>query len=206
VLDRPTSKFIAPRALLPADIALFGADHETYTYDLGYNAVGRLASWKSFGAANAATPTLQSEHQYTAAGQSSWQKQTTNAAGYSGLQRTVFSRYHISGELSDTFFYDVVGTNNCQNGSMAAYWYDARGLPLQVQIQNCVYGPTTSSYLTNARNVAGLVTRRYSIAGNAPITNVESNWGYDTLGRVTSQIVNKGSPSEQVARQEHLLR
>jgi hypothetical protein len=114
----------------------------------------------------------------------------------------VFSRYHISGELSDTFFYDVVGTNNCQNGSMAAYWYDARGLPLQAQIQNCVYGPTIYSYLTNARNVAGLVTKRYSVPGNAPITYVESNWGYDTLGRVTSQIVKKGTAFDQVARQD----
>jgi len=58
------------------------------------------------------------------------------------------------------------------------------------------------SYVINTRNVAGLVTRRYSQPGSDPITYVQSDWVYDELGRVKSQTIKKGSPLEQVARQE----
>jgi len=56
----------------------------------------------------------------------------------------------------------------------------------------------------NTRNVAGLVTKRFSQNGSygGPFTYVESNWTYDKLGRVASQVVNKGSPLVQVARQD----
>src|SRR5205823_12777289 len=52
-LDRPVSKFLAPRTLSPADVALFAADHELTTWDYGVvghtgNYKGRLTYWKAF--------------------------------------------------------------------------------------------------------------------------------------------------------------
>jgi hypothetical protein len=57
------------------------------------------------------------------------------------------------------------------------------------------------------RNVAGLVTKRRTdqVAATGPMPWIESNWAYDTLGRVTSQTVQKGAnvggAPEQVAKQ-----
>ena len=55
--------------------------------------------------------------------------------------------------------------------------------------------------------MAGLVTKRRTdqVAATGPMPWIESNWAYDTLGRVTSQTVQKGAnvggAPEQVAQQ-----
>ena len=61
--------------------------------------------------------------------------------------------------------------------------------------------PAQQTLAVQTRNVAGLVTkRRTNTTGAMPF--VESNWTYDTLGRVTSQVVQKGPGATQVVRQD----
>jgi RHS repeat-associated protein len=203
-LDRPISKLLAPRNLSAGDLALFGAGSETFTWDGGNNGKGRLSQWNTF-APGSQTPTLRSSPSYNAQGQQGLLNETMNAAGYSGLSRSFFRRWDVSGAPREAWFYDIMGTQNCVNGSLAYTQYDKRGLPFSVQLQTCVYDPSTPiSYMINTRNVAGLVTRRYSQPLVGTITNAESDWTYDKVSHPTSQIVKKGVALDQVARQDLL--
>jgi RHS repeat-associated protein len=204
-LDRPTSKLLAPRALSTADRDLFGARTEVFYWDTAANGIGRMGEWNTFGT-NLATPVVSSATlTYNTQGQVNTLVQRTNAAGYANLMRDFTRLYHVSGQLAAVSYHDVVGGTNCQEGSRADYSYDDRGLPYQVKHQSCVNGAgNTSSYLRNTRNVASLVTKRNSIQDVGAITYAESNWTYDKLGRVTSQVVKKGATLDQVARQDVL--
>lgn len=201
-LDRPTSKAIAPRTLSSQDLALFGAGSETFTWDTAANGIGRLHQWKSFAPAGG-TPVSNTSFSYNVQGQEENVQQTHSYPNtYVNLSRSFARQYDVSGNVRSTWFNDVVGSSSCQSGSAAFYQYDNRALLQQVQIQRCVYSPTTPySYVANTRNVAGVVTKRNSSPGNGVITYAESLWTYDHLGRVTSQIVNKGTPLSQVAQQ-----
>ena len=64
-------------------------------------------------------------------------------------RRSFFRRYDISGAVRDVFYFDLVGTQNCPNGSLGYFIYDNRGLLFQVQVQTCAYGATPFSYLRN---------------------------------------------------------
>jgi RHS repeat-associated protein len=62
----------------------------------------------------------------------------------------------------------------------------------------------TQTVAVQTRNVAGLVMKRKTtITGSptSPMTFVESNWTYDKLGRVASQVVQKGPGPTLVAEQ-----
>jgi RHS repeat-associated protein len=201
-LDRPTSKALAPRNLTTPDLTLFGATSEVFTWDGGTNGKGRLSQWQSFGPTST-TPVTSIVPTYNVAGQVLNLTQTTNAAGYSNLSRLFSRSYELSGALRGISFRNIVGTQTCQHGSSASFYYDSRGLLSQVFLEHCA-GQTTNprSNIFNTRNVAGLVTRRYSAQVSGAITNAESNWTYDKLGRVKSQIISKGSSLEQVVRQD----
>jgi RHS repeat-associated protein len=202
-LDRPISKLLAHRELSTADVALFGADHEVFRYDTAPNGIGTPSGWSSFGSVGAATPVLTSDVAYDAQGHTASQVMTARVAGYAPLQRRIDRRHIVSGALAETVFHDVVGTRNCQDGSRAAYRYDARGLPSEVTLDTCAN--TTGapvSTIVNTHNVAGLVTRQASVVGTGPFTSVVSTWTYDTLARVTSQATVKGSTGQLVARQD----
>jgi RHS repeat-associated protein len=201
VLDRPSSKKIAPRNLSSADLELFGSGTETFKYDGGLNGKGRLSQWKSL-PPQLSTPTVQVSSTYNAQGQQGNLTHTINAAGYNGLTRSFFRRYHLSGEVAETYYRDIVGTQNCQNGSLSSLSYDARGLPYQIQANTCLYASGAPySYVRHTRNVAGLVTKRHTIAGSLQPSYVESVWSYDKLGRVIDQAIKKGTSLEQVTRQ-----
>ena len=62
-------------------------------------------------------------------------------------------------------------------------------------------GKPDQTLAVQTRNVAGLVTKRRSDVATA-MGFIESNWTYDPLGRVTSQVVQKGSDPAQVVRQD----
>jgi RHS repeat-associated protein len=201
-LDRPTSKALAPRALSTSDLTLFGASSETYTWDTGTNGIGRLAKWETFGPTGPAVSSI--SHTYSAAGQETATSETTNAAGYSNLTREISRTYDISGQTREVYYDDAIDTN-CIAGSRAYYQYDNRGLPASVLIESCAnHSNRPYSSLIAQRNVSGRVTKRYSQAGQGTITYGEENWSYDSLGRVTSQVINSGSPIVQVARQDVL--
>jgi RHS repeat-associated protein len=80
--------------------------------------------------------------------------------------------------------------------------YDLRGLPSSMRlIRNGVAPDGDVQIATITRNVAGLVTKRRANTTGA-MTFIESNWSYDKLGRVASQVVEKGPGPTQVVRQD----
>ena len=74
-------------------------------------------------------------------------------------------------------------------------------MPLQIGYANQGSGIGGSPVGVQTRNVAGLVTKRKTTTTGA-MTFIESNWTYDKLGRVVSQVVQKGPGPVQVARQD----
>ncbi len=204
-LDRMTSKLLAHRELSNDDLTLFAADKETFLYDAiagGHkgNYKGELISVKSFapGASNPAV-TLQLVHD--AQGHDWKTTETFAAAGYNSIgARTYTETFAVSGQPNQIQYGDGVG--NAAIATSAIYHYDARGLPASISLTRTNQGTQTVAVQT--RNVAGLVTnRKTTITGTptSPMTFVESNWTYDALGRVASQIVQKGPGPTLVAEQ-----
>jgi RHS repeat-associated protein len=197
-LDRPLSKSIAPRELSQADLLAFGSSTETFLWDLDWNGKGRLYRWRS-SLTGASPPTSESYPSWNIQGQRYNLYSFFSGAGYSNLLRGFRQTRFISGELAATYYGDLIGT---QCSGYSQLYYDNRGLPQQVYMTPCD-GGVNYSYVIQNRNVAGLVTKRFSQNGSGvPVTYVESNWAYDKLGRVASQGINKGSPLTQVARQD----
>jgi RHS repeat-associated protein len=127
--------------------------------------------------------------------------ETFAAAGYNSIGgRTYTQTFAVSGQPDKILYGDYVG--NAGIATSATYHYDARGLPASVDVTRSNQGTQTVAVQT--RNVAGLVTnRKTTITGNptSPMTFVESNWTYDKLGRVASQVVQKGPGPTLVAEQ-----
>jgi len=86
-------------------------------------------------------------------------------------------------------------------GTISTVNYDNRGLPSSVSLSLSASVATTN-IAADTRNVAGLVTSRHTDIANSQIAFVESNWTYDKLGRVKSQVVQNGPGPTQVARQD----
>jgi RHS repeat-associated protein len=200
-LDRSTSKLIGPRAMLGTDVAYFGADHETFVYDNGSNDSGRLYSWASYGSPNASAPTTFSAPNYNAQGQQmETYHYTGGLAGSPALQRIVNRNYRIDGSMGGVYLFDAVGAGT--NAAYAEQHADARGLPFYLYVDPTGTGPQYFSVLDN-RNVAGLVTQQVpygGLTGSQP--TIESDWTYDSLGRVTSQKVLQNSGTSTAARQD----
>ena len=193
-LDRPTSRINAHRTLSAADLALFGADHETFQYGTGAktddsNDTGRLAIWSSF----APTGTAQLTVEPSFDGQGHQVQNYQSAFGLAGLptlHRSFEQFYDMGGTPSLAQYDDALGGTNTTTSRMHM---DARGYPGSIDI---LAPPAATITLTNTRNVAGLVTRQQP-TGAAAV--VESDWTYDRLGRVASQAVLVSGT--QVARQ-----
>jgi RHS repeat-associated protein len=197
-LDRPVSKTIAPRALSSADQTLFGVGTETYTWDIGGNHIGSLRYWRA-DAPGATTPTVALNVANNNQGQRTNTVETLTIAGYPTLKRSFTQHYYLFGGVRIAAYRDAVGGSN-ETTSVTSY--DARGLPSRMHLHRP--GTPTQTVAVQTRNVAGLVTkRRTDIAGTAaPMAFIESNWTYDTLGRVTSQVVQQGPGPTQVVRQD----
>lgn len=203
-LDRVTSKLLAHRELSNADLALFAADKETFTWDTQYGSAGNykgqlttVSSW----APGAGAPALSTNLQHDAQGHDVNTYAIFAADGYNAIGQRAFAQsYNVGGTLKRVSYWDYVGNGGINTS--ATYNYDARGLPLSVDVTRANQGTQTVALQT--RNVAGLVTnRRTTITGapTSPMTFVESNWTYDKLGRVSSQIVQKGPGPTLVAEQ-----
>jgi len=194
-LDRVSSKSIGQRMLTAVDQASFASGTETYTYDLGSNRIGQLRYWKSF-APGATTPALTLDLGINAQGQRTSTTETLNVAGYPTLTRQLQRNYYIDGAVRSTFYGDSIGGINATASRINQ---DVRGLPSSVVLSRTGLSDLTLAVQT--RNVAGLVTKRRSNVATA-MGFIESNWTYDPLGRVTSQVVQKGSAPAQVVRQD----
>jgi RHS repeat-associated protein len=203
-LDRPTSKNIAPRKLSAADLALFGSGTEVFGYDgSSGNATGRLTTWGAY-APSATSPMLASYPTWNAQGQPQLTYHAINGvSGSASLQRAFNRFYYAGGAMASAYYADSVGAGTTNTYSQI--FLDAKGLPLEIELVNALYNPTTPfSYLVNARNVAGLVTKQQPVPGGngGNVPTLESDWTYDRLGRVTSQHVLMGTGNTLTAGQD----
>jgi RHS repeat-associated protein len=198
-LDRPLSKLIGSRTLSAADVAHFGADHETFTYDNGSNDTGHLYAWGSYGSPSATSPSTFIVPTFNAQGQQQQNYEYTSGVGGSPpLHRFTNHYYRVDGSLAGAYLGDYVGPNP----TTSTYFEqraDARGMPSQIYVSPY---SAPSFYVVNYRNVAGLVTRQAPAGGSTSWPTIESDWTYDTLGRVASQKVLENWATTLVARQD----
>ena len=194
-LDRVASKLIGQRDLEAADQALFASGTEVYSYDAGPNQTGSLSSWRTF-APGSMTPAITLDLGNNAQGQRTRTTETLAIAGYPALSRELDRDYYLDGGARMTFYGDSVEGINATASRVER---DARGLPSSIVLSRT--GKPDQTLAVQTRNVAGLVTKRRSDVATA-MGFIESNWTYDPLGRVTSQVVQKGSDPAQVVRQD----
>ena len=198
-LDRPASKMLAPRGLSAPDLAQFGASHEIYTWDYGSNMKGYLRYWSTYApGAAASNATIHRHTRNTSQGERYMTEHVFKLAGFPTLTRLFLQRFHLFGGAAHARYYDSIGGTAYTASDIN---YDARGLPQSMTLQWMNAGLPVKTLAVQERNVAGLVTKRRTNT-TGPMTFVESNWTYDTLGRVASQVVRKGPGSTQVARQD----
>lgn len=194
-LDRPVSRAIAPLNLSAADLALFGAGTETYTWDYGWSHKGTLRYSQSF-APSSSTPSILVDSYNDANGNSDVWNHTYNFAGYTALRNQFSSETFITGAQHFVKWHNFFGADY----TWGQFFYDLRGLPSKISYYNTDTG-SVRDIAVQTRNVAGLVTKRHTDTVGGAMTSVESNWNYDALGRVTSQVVQE-APTLQVARQD----
>ncbi|MCP4903218.1 MAG: hypothetical protein GY906_40165 [bacterium] len=171
-LDRVTRVVSGPRDLSATEQELLGVNLPTvYTYDTGFNAIGRISSVEG--------PFYERHYTYDFAG-----RVTSEQFVYD-----ISSNTEINGEVAanrtHSFEYNAAGapTNLMTADSMRLqYEYDSAGRQKRVWWQNSNLGNLKVAQFT--RNAAGGVTRRRSGC-------VEREWEYDQLGRVTHTNVRK---------------
>jgi RHS repeat-associated protein len=191
-LDRVVSKVIGKRTLSDPDRALFVSNTEVFTYDVGY--IGTLHYWRAHGPAGSNTE-WGIDMYHDGQGRRTITQQSHGFAGYPALTRTWMQGYYVNGALKYGRSLDFMGGSN---ETLWLYRYDARNLPSKIQM----ISPTSQDIGVQTRNVAGLVTKRRTDLTGGPMTFVESNWSYDTLGRVTNQTVQRNISPAQIVRQQ----
>jgi RHS repeat-associated protein len=194
-LDRPASKIIAKRGLSDADRALFASNTERFTWDVGPNHKGYLRTWQAF-APGAPTPAITVDLGNDNQGRRTTTTQTLSLAGYPTLTRRLRQSYYLFGGVRSTIYDDQVGGSNVTSSEIH---YDPKLLPSSMRLFRTGESPQVLADQT--RNVAGLVTRRRTNTTGA-MTFVESNLTFDKLGRVRSQVVQRGPGPVPVVRQD----
>jgi YD repeat-containing protein len=193
-LDRITSKVIAKRSLSPSDQILFGSGTEKYTWDEGH--IGLLRRWEA-SAPDADTHTISVNFSYNNRGQRVNTVEALSIAGYPQLERKFRQTYYLFGGIRNSYYRDHVSSD--ASSTISEVQYDARGLPSKIDLIRA--GVPAQTVAVQTRNVAGLVTGRKTDL-NGPMTFIESNWTYDKIGRVASQVVQKQPGPTQVVRQD----
>lgn len=197
-LDRLTTKQVAHRDLSAADLALFSVDTEKYDWD--YNGaspgtyVGQMTHWSASGPGNANPQSIL--YRKDAHGQDAIITLVAKAEGAS-FSRAYQQSFGIKGAPTYVNYRDAIGGSNVTTSLLS---FDGRGLPLSIKptIAGVTGGMTMG---VQTRNVAGLVTKRHTDQSGT-MTFIESNWTYDKLGRVTSQLVQHGPGPVRVAEQD----
>jgi RHS repeat-associated protein len=193
-LNRETSRLIAPRTMSLADRTLFSADTELRVYDYGANSRDRVVQWFAYAPGSTAT-TQFNWINYDARGNRLMNWQWFQNAGYPMIRRDVMYDYHLSDQVKFARYRENDGEFPIKRVS-----YDDRGLVANVDVSFDRGATWPNQPTVHTRNVAGLVTKRRTDVVGGPISFVESNWTYDSLGRVTDQTIQKSGPTP-VARQ-----
>ena len=194
-LDRPNGRSIGQRGLSAQDQAAFGASYEWMLWDLGTNGAGTLSDVYSY-APGANLPTTASQYVADLQGREEYTYETFSELP---APRSTFRYYNLAGSPSDYYYYDFPAAG--RDGVFSRTQYDNRGLPSSILLSPIVTAPF-QTIAVQTRNVAGLVTKRHTDVTTGPMTFTESNWTYDQVGRVASQVVQDGPTPTQVARQD----
>jgi RHS repeat-associated protein len=208
VLDREVTRSVAPRTMSAADLTYFGVGTWTMTYDVG--GIGGNGNKKGL-LTSATAPGGVYTHQVTYDAQSNVTKdrRTFAMGGVSGTRE--WDATYLPGGKIDGFTYDDDATQ-AGNGARTKTktYYDSRGLPEKVMWLRSDAGAWSVQLARHTRNVAGLVTKRWApggvpIAGQPAYPAMNAAYGYDAIGRLTSQVVTSGSTGSggtQLARQD----
>ncbi len=95
------------------------------------------------------------------------------------------------------------GTNSVPY-TQSLTFYDDRGLPLKTELHRTGSGLPIVTLGVQTRNIAGMVTRRLSDQAGMGLamTKIQSDWTYDTLGRVKEQVISRDAAGTLVAHQK----
>jgi len=180
-LDRPSSRLVATRGMLPADAALLGVGNITFSYGSCVNGGGRLCT------VTHPNSTMSTVLGYDSEGNKVNETRTFNVAGVTGT-RSQSAVFGPKGRVTWQNYADTTPSSTTPTG--ASFAYDDRAQPSSLGWS----APGVSwsrSLAIQTRNVAGLVTQR-----TAPLTSTDpswrsftSAWTYDKLSRVASQSV-----------------
>jgi hypothetical protein len=203
-LDRPIYKLIGPRDLSEADQAAFGGNTERFFYDIDGNMTGQLRTWASYGPGNAwgsVHPLFQIYFRVDNQGRRTLTHHQIGVAGYAPINNYFRQDFYLFGGSKVTRYGDR-RDGHSDWSTQSRTFYDARGLPSRIALATNDT-PENPNVAAQTRNVAGLVTKRRSTPpSGGPMTYVESNWTYDKLGRVVSQVVQKDPAPTEIARQD----
>ncbi len=195
-LDRPTSRMFGARDLDSADKAAFGTDWEKLIWDMGTNGIGSVSTIAEYSTGSTVATTL-SRYTHDLQGREGFTYETFNGLPNA---RQIQKTFTLGGSIADYYYYEYPRSSGT-DGSYAKWNYDARGFPYSISLSPWIGGPAQTIGV-QTRNLAGLVTKRHTDTSVGPMTYVESNWTYDSLGRVQSQTVLAGPAATQVARQD----
>ncbi len=192
--DAPIGTLIGQRTLSAEDSETFGAAYERYIWEVGPSSVGRLSFVESYAPSGALTTA--SRYLYDLDGRETSTHQTFR--DLPSQSRQTARSYTLAGGTRTTSYFDYPTT--ASHATWSTIRYDNRGYPAEIDLR---LSPTAAINTVgeNTRNVAGLVTTRRT-RDSGPMKFIESNWTYDSLGRVTSQVVQHGPDRVQVARQD----
>lgn len=196
-LDRVRSRSLGGRELPQADKDVLGIGTITFAYDACTNGVGRLCTATMPGS----PAVLTASYTYDAEGHAASQTRQFAIAGVTGT-RTASAIFGPGGRVVEQTYADNAVHGGGQ--TRARFTYDDRALPATVAWQTPRTTDAPRTVAQQVRNVAGVVlTRTANLAATPGTTgwrNFTSSWGYDALGRVTSQHVTD-STGLQHARQ-----
>ncbi|MFT3697710.1 MAG: RHS repeat-associated core domain-containing protein [Kofleriaceae bacterium] len=194
-MGHPTGTSIGQRTMSDADVDTFGSSYERYYWELGSTNVGRLAYVEARGITSGIV--MASQFLHDLAGNAGYQIQSS-FPGLPSVSRNTLHYVNLENSPTTTYYNDYPAPSRATWSNIN---YDNRGFPTSVTLS---LSPTTTTrtVATQTRNVAGLVTSRHTDTTTGTMTFVESNWTYDALGRVASQLVQEGPGNVQVAKQQ----
>ncbi|MEN8129173.1 MAG: RHS repeat-associated core domain-containing protein [Pseudomonadota bacterium] len=177
--DRITFRTVRERKMSDTEIAAYGIGTITYTYDQGVNGLGRLTrvefpnqDWINYA--------------YDARGNVISEQRRAPDTSVAQPGREIATTYNALGQVRSAWYADGLSP---QLPTQVRYHYDIRGLLERVELGGAA---VIIPLARNQRNLAGMVTDRFSANGTQ-----HTRWGYDAMGRIAEMRV-KGAGGAEV--------